>query len=108
MLERVVPVTAAANVKLAIHPDDPPWSIFGLPRIITNGAVLRQVRSLVDHPANGLRFCTGSTGVSAENDVPALVRDFAAMQPVHFMHCRNVRRTGPRSFREVARPSAFG
>ena len=107
-LARVVPVAAAAGVKLAIHPDDPPWSIFGLPRIITNADALRRVLSLVDHPANGLTFCTGSLGSSAANDVPAMVREFAATQRVHFMHCRNVKRTDVQSFNEVAHPSACG
>ena len=107
-LERIVPVAASAGVKLAIHPDDPPWSIFGLPRIITNAASLRRLLSLVDHPANGLTFCTGSMASSDENDVPAMVREFAERGRIHFMHCRNVRRTGPRAFNEVAHPSAFG
>jgi len=107
-LERVVPVATAANVKLAMHPDDPPWSIFGLPRIITSAAALRRLLSLVDVPANGLTFCTGSLGSSATNDLPSMVNEFAAMGRIHFMHCRNVKRTGPLSFNEVAHPSAFG
>lgn len=107
-LARIVPVAASAGVKLAIHPDDPPWSIFGLPRIITNVDALRRLLSLVDHPANGLTFCTGSMASSSENDVTSMVREFAARQRIHFMHCRNVKRTGPRAFAEVAHPSAFG
>lgn len=110
-LERVVPVAESVGVKLAIHPDDPPWPIFGLPRIITDRAALRRVLSLVDHPANGLTFCTGSLGSLAENDLPAMVDEFAARQRIHFMHCRNVKRTlhdGQRGFDEVAHPSAFG
>lgn len=107
-LERVVPVATAAGVKMAIHPDDPPWSIFGLPRIITNVDALRRLLALVDKPANGLTFCTGSMGSRADNDLPAMINEFAAQQRIHFMHCRNVKRTGPRSFDEVAHPSAFG
>jgi len=107
-LERIVPVAASAGVKLAIHPDDPPWSIFGLPRIITNAASLRRLLSLVENPANGLTFCTGSMASSDENDVPAMVREFAERGRIHFMHCRNVKRTGARAFNEVAHPSAFG
>jgi mannonate dehydratase len=111
-LERVVPVAASVNVKLAIHPDDPPWSIFGLPRVITDVHALRRFLSLVDHPANGLTFCTGSLGVLAQNDLPAMVDEFAAQQRIHFMHCRNVKRRsdvlGARIFDEVPHPSAHG
>lgn len=107
-LERVIPVATAAGVKMGMHPDDPPWSIFGLPRIITNAAALRRLLSLMDEPANGLTFCTGSLGSSAANDLPAMVREFAGRQRINFMHCRNVKRTGPLSFSEVAHPSAFG
>jgi mannonate dehydratase len=107
-LERVIPVATTAGVNMAIHPDDPPWSIFGLPRIVTDAAALRRILSLVNAPANGLTFCTGSLGSAAANDIPAMMREFAATQRVHFMHCRNVKRTGPQSFSEVAHPSAFG
>lgn len=110
-LERVVPVAESVGVKLAIHPDDPPWPIFGLPRIVTDRAALRRVLSLVDKPANGLTFCTGSLGSRADNDLPAMVDEFAAQQRIHFMHCRNVKRTqhdGQRGFDEVAHPSSFG
>jgi mannonate dehydratase len=110
-LERVVPVAASVNVKLGIHPDDPPWPIFGLPRIITDRAALRRLLTLVDHPHNGLTFCTGSLGSRADNDLPSMVDEFAAQRRIHFMHCRNVKRTlhgGQAGFDEVAHPSAFG
>src|SRR6184192_807853 len=70
-LERVAPVAEQAGVRLAIHPDDPPWPIFGLPRIITDAAALERVVGLVDSPANGVTFCTGSLGANPENDLPA-------------------------------------
>lgn len=107
-LERVVPVAAANGVKLAIHPDDPPWPVFGLPRIITNRAALSRLLSLVDNNANGLTFCTGSLGADGANDLVAMAREFAAADRIHFMHCRNVLRTGPRDFRESAHPTRFG
>jgi mannonate dehydratase len=107
-LERVVPVAEEAGVRMALHPDDPPWPIFGLPRIITGGAALEQVLSLVDRPANGLTFCTGSLGSRADNDLVALAHRFAARGRIHFAHCRNVRRTGERRFHEVPHPSAYG
>ncbi len=107
-LQRVIPVATSVGVKMAIHPDDPPWSIFGLPRIITDVAALRRFLSLVDAPANGLTFCTGSLGSRASNDLPAMVDEFSARGRIHFMHCRNVKRTGPLDFREVPHPSRFG
>jgi mannonate dehydratase len=107
-LERVVPAAAGAGVRLALHPDDPPWPIFGLPRIITDGAALDRVTALVDHPANGITFCTGSLGASPDIDLPALAARFAGRGRIHFAHCRNVRRTGDRQFHESPHPSAFG
>ena len=107
-LERVVPAAESANVKLAIHPDDPPWPIFGLPRIITNAAALDRLTKLVDRPVNGVTFCTGSLGASAENDLPAMIRRLGGNGRIHFMHCRNVVRTGAHEFYETPHPSAFG
>src|SRR5947208_2337257 len=105
-LERVVPVAERAGVRLAIHPDDPPWPIFGLPRIITNARALERLVALVDSPANGVTFCTGSLGASPENDLPAMVRRLGGR--IHFAHCRNVRITGDRQFHETAHPSPCG
>lgn len=105
-LERVVPVAEAAGVRLAIHPDDPPWPIFGLPRIITDGAALERVCGLVDSLANGITFCTGSLGADPANDLPAMVRAVAGR--IHFAHFRNVRVTGERAFHEAPHPSRFG
>jgi mannonate dehydratase len=105
-LERIVPVAAEVGVKLAIHPDDPPWSIFGLPRIITDAAALARLVALVDHNANGVTFCTGSFGALPANDLPAMIHSLGAR--VHFAHCRNVRVTGDRRFYETPHPSRFG
>lgn len=105
-LERVVPVAETAGVRLALHPDDPPWPIFGLPRIITDGAALERVCALVDSPANGITFCTGSLGADPRNDLPAMVRRIGPR--IHFAHCRNVRVTGERAFHEAPHPTRFG
>jgi mannonate dehydratase len=105
-LERVVPAAEAAGVRMAIHPDDPPWPIFGLPRIICRGRDLERLVALVDKPANGVTFCTGSLGADPENDLPAMVRKIG--DRIHFAHCRNVRVTGERRFHETAHPSACG
>lgn len=109
-LERVVPVAESVGVKLAIHPDDPPWPIFGLPRVVTSGAALDRVTQLVDSPANGVTFCTGSLGADPSLDLPAAVQRLGAR--VHFAHCRNVQVTGAtsgaRTFHESPHPSVFG
>ena len=107
-LERVVPVAAESGVRMALHPDDPPWPIFGLPRIITDLAALERVIGLVDHPANGVTFCTGSLGASPDNDLPTMIRRIGGRGRIHFAHCRNVLITGERRFREAPHPSAFG
>ena len=111
-LERVVPVAEECGVRMALHPDDPPWPIFGLPRIITDCAALERLVSLVDREANGITFCTGSLGCRRDNDVVAMARQFAARKRIHFAHCRNVRitndRAGERAFHEVPHPSAYG
>jgi mannonate dehydratase len=105
-LERVVPVAEASGVKLAIHPDDPPWSIFGLPRIITDVAGLERLVKLVESPANGITFCTGSLGALARNNLPEMIRQLGAY--IHFAHCRNVRITGEQKFHETAHPTRAG
>lgn len=105
-LERVVPVAEAADVRMAIHPDDPPWSIFGLPRIVTGAAALERLTQLVDRPANGVTFCTGSLGANPANDLPAMVRRLEGR--IHFVHGRNVKVTGEREFHESPHPAAFG
>ncbi len=105
-LERVVPVAEDAGVRLALHPDDPPWPVFGVPRIVGDGAALRRVTTLVDRPANGITFCTGSLGSLPSNALPEIVRDLRGR--IHFAHCRNVRTTGPRRFVEAPHPSRSG
>jgi mannonate dehydratase len=105
-LERAVPVAESVGVRLALHPDDPPWSVFGVPRIVTDDAALQRVIRLVDRPANGITFCTGSLGTLPSNDLPAMVRGLPGR--IHFAHCRNVRVTGRHSFLETPHPSRFG
>jgi mannonate dehydratase len=107
-LERVVPVAESAGVRMAIHPDDPPWSIFGLPRIVTDAAALDRLCDVVDSPANGVTFCTGSLGADPANDLPAMARRLGARGRINFAHCRNVALTGPRRFHEAPHPSRFG
>jgi mannonate dehydratase len=107
-LERVAPEAERAGVRMAIHPDDPPWSIFGLPRIITDGAAFQRLVDLVDNPANGVTLCTGSLGANPANDLPAIARNIGGRGRIHFAHCRNVAITGERQFHEAPHPSRFG
>jgi len=107
-IKEIIPVAEEANVKMAIHPDDPPWSIFGLPRIITNKDNLERFISLYDSPYNGLTLCTGSLGSDPNNDVPEMLRYFGKKDRINFVHARNVKLTGAHSFQESAHPSEYG
>ncbi len=90
-LEAIIPVAAENDVKMAIHPDDPPWPIFGLPRIITDEKNIDRFLKLVDSPYNGLTLCTGSLGADPHNDVVHLVDKYSKMGRIHFMHVRNIK-----------------
>lgn len=107
-LEEIIPVAQENGISMAIHPDDPPWDIFGLPRLITGEESLDRFLSLVDAPANGLTLCTGSLGCSACNDVEHLIRKYGAMGRIHFLHLRNVKRLPDGSFEESGHYSSCG
>lgn len=91
-LHKIIPVAEKCGVVMAIHPDDPPYPIFGLPRIITCEKNLDRFLAIVDSPFNSLTFCTGSLGCSSKNDIPAMVRKYSKMKRIGFMHIRNVLR----------------
>lgn len=103
-LERVIPVAEAVGVQMAIHPDDPPWRVFGLPRIIADAEALERVCDLVDSPANGVTFCTGSLGADPSIDIPAAIRTLGSRGRIHFAHLRNVVATREKCFHETAHP----
>ncbi|WP_414448236.1 mannonate dehydratase [Burkholderia sp. 22PA0099] len=107
-LKAVVPVAAECGIRMAIHPDDPPRPIFGLPRIVKNRDDLARILAAVDHPANGLTLCSGSLGAGPQNDVEALVREFGGMGRIHFAHIRNVKITPDGDFEESAHLSSCG
>jgi len=88
-LERIIPVCKEVGISMAIHPDDPPWPIFGIPRIINNAENIRKFLKLVDEKENGLTLCTGSLGANPSNDIPAMIREFG--DRIHFAHIRNVK-----------------
>lgn len=89
-LEKIIPVAAECDVNMAIHEDDPCWSIFGLPRIITCEENLDRFLKLVDDKHNGITLCTGSLGCSGKNDVVKMAAKYAAQGRIHFVHMRNV------------------
>jgi mannonate dehydratase len=105
-LERIIPVCKECGIKMAIHPDDPPWSVFGLPRIMKNAADIDRILDLVDEPENGLTLCTGCFGANPDNDVPAAIRQFG--KRIHFTHVRNIKISGPCTFCETSHYSADG
>ncbi len=87
-LEEVVPVAEKLGMRLCCHPDDPPFPLLGLPRIMSNAAHYRAILDAVDSPANGMTLCSGSLGARPDNDLPAIMSEFAPR--VHFIHLRNV------------------
>lgn len=98
-LGAVVPVAEVVGVRLAIHPDDPPFSILGRPRIVCTAGDIEELLAMVVSPANGLCFCTGSLSVRAENDLPAMVRRFAPR--INAVHLRSTQRLPGGSFFEA-------
>ncbi len=105
-LDKVIKVCEEVKVKMAIHPDDPPWSIFGLPRIITNKKNIERFLKLYDSKYNGLTLCSGSLGVSPENDIADMVYAFG--DRIHFAHMRNIKITGDKCFEESGHMSEYG
>lgn len=98
-LRQIVPVAQDLGLRLCIHPDDPAFPLFGLPRIVSTADDARRILAAQDSVANGLTFCTGSYGTRAENDLPAMVREFGPR--IHFAHLRNVTREADGSFHEA-------
>jgi mannonate dehydratase len=127
-LSEIIPVAEASGVKMAIHPDDPPWSVFGLPRIITGAESVRRLLRLAPGEANGITFCTGSFGATGANGLLSRRENVkrrngsrggaitdglkeiadAAKGRVHFLHLRNIEITGEHDFHETAHPSECG
>ena len=107
-LKGIIPTCEECDVKMAIHPDDPPWGIFGLPRVIIDEANLEKFLRLVDSPCNGLTLCTGSLGVNPKNDIPGMIRRFGKEGRIPFIHARNIKWTGERDFNETAHKTECG
>lgn len=105
-LEQIMPVCRKYDIRMAIHPDDPAWSVFGLPRIMTNKENVLRIMDMVDDPHNGVAFCTGSFGTSRANDLPDMIR--ALKGRIHFAHVRNLKLNSPTDFEEAAHLSSDG
>jgi mannonate dehydratase len=107
-LRAVVPEAQKCGIKLAIHPDDPPFSVFGLPRIVTSQKNLERIVNLIDNPSNTLAICSGSLGANLQNDIPKILRHFGKKNRIGFAHIRNVQVHEPGVFNEVAHKSKYG
>ena len=98
-LREIVPVAEEMGVRMAIHPDDPSFPIFGLPRVVSNATDARALLDACRSPSNGLTLCTGSYGSRAENNLVAMADEFAS--DIHFAHLRNVTKEADGSFHEA-------
>lgn len=98
-LQEIIPVAQMYGVNMCVHPDDPPFSLFGLPRVVSTAADVRAIFTAVPSPHNGLTLCAGSFGARGDNDLVAIAREFGPL--VHFVHLRNVKREEDGSFFEA-------
>jgi mannonate dehydratase len=97
--QQIMPIADSVNVKMAIHPDDPPYSILGLPRVVSTEADLEEMLTTVNYKSNGFTMCTGSYGVIAENDLPGIVDRHG--EKMYFIHLRSTKRNEEGSFFEA-------
>lgn len=109
-LNRIIPVCEEVDVKMAVHPDDPPWSLFGLPRIIRSEETLDRLFAAVPSVYNGLTFCTGSLGARKDNDLVKMAAKYARAGRVHFLHARNIKfaEKDELFFNEAPHPTELG
>lgn len=105
-LEKIMPVCDKYDINMAIHPDDPAWSVFGLPRIIINKENILKMMKMVDNKHNGVTFCAGSYGTNLKNDLPDMIRSLKGR--VHFAHVRNLKFNSQDDFEEAAHLSSDG
>lgn len=107
-LNAVMPFAEEYDIDFAVHPDDPPWPVFGLPKIVNSVATFRRYLALNTSKRNGIAFCTGSLGADQSNDLPAMIREFASAGRIPFAHLRNVKHTSSTDFHETAHLTECG
>ena len=107
-LEAVIPVCEQCGIVMACHPDDPGWSIFGLPRIAHSQSDYDQIVAMYDSPSNAICLCTGSLGPNRDNDIPAIIRHFGEKNRIGCLHVRNIKYLGYHKFRESSHLSSDG
>jgi len=107
-LDAIIPYAEKLDIKMGVHPDDPPQPIFGLPKLIISRDNIRRYLDLNPNPYNGITLCTGSLGAKKSNDVPAMIREFGQEKRIHFAHVRNLRFENETDFYESAHLSSYG
>ena len=107
-LDAIMPYAEEYNMRFGIHPDDPPWPIYGLPKVITSAENIRRFFSLNKSSYNGLTLCTGSLGANLENNIPEMIKEFVSMGRVPFIHLRNIKHLNEKDFNESAHLSSCG
>ena len=105
-LKKIMPVCNEYDIKMAIHPDDPAWPVFGLPRIITSKEKIHRLMNAVDDVHNGVTFCSGSYGTNRKNNLPEMIRSLKGR--IHFAHVRNLYFHSDDNFEEAAHLSSDG
>lgn len=105
-LEEIIPVAEENDIRMAIHSDDPPWSVFGLPRIITDKKSIKRFLKLAESPYNGITLCSGSLGANPNNDIAQMVREFG--ERIHFAHIRNLKHFENGDFVETSHRTSDG
>jgi len=98
-LNQIIPIAKAEGIQMAIHPDDPPFSVLGLPRVVSTLSDLKAIIAMVDSPSNGIAFCSGSLGARADNQVPTIAKEVA--HRINFIHLRNIKFLEYGSFMEA-------
>lgn len=107
-LKKIIPVCNEVGMNMAIHPDDPPWDVFGLPRIISNAEDYERLFAAVPDNTNGITFCTGSLGADRNNDLIKMAYDYSKRGKIHFAHIRNIKYSNELDFREVGHKTECG
>ncbi len=107
-LDAIIPTCEKYQIKMAVHPDDPAWNVFGLPRIVTCVDDMLKIADMNTSIYNGFTICTGSLGSNSSNNLPAIIRNPRIAERIHFAHVRNLKFTGDRIFHESAHPSECG